>query len=117
MKGHPARQHWRLLFVVLVVLVAWLALTPQPPRELTTGWDKSNHFVAFGSLMVCGRLAWPLRWGWLFAGLLAYGGAIELIQLYVPGRDGEWADLLADSMGLAIGQLLSPLALRLLRAA
>lgn len=109
-------RHWRLLFVALLLIVGWLALTPQPPRELTTGWDKSNHFLAFSTLMVCGRLAWPRRWLVLFASLLAYGGTIELIQLYVPGREGEWADLLADAIGLAIGQLLAPLALRLFRA-
>ncbi|MDI4634063.1 VanZ family protein [Pelomonas sp. V22] len=113
MKHH----HWRLLFVVLLVIVAWLALTPQPPRELTTGWDKSNHFLAFSTLMICGRLGWSRHWLWLFAGLLAYGGAIELAQSQVPGRDGEWADLLADAIGLAIGQLLSMLALRLFKAA
>ncbi len=108
--------HWRLVFLVLLVIVGWLALTPQPPRELGTGWDKSNHLLAFSTLMICGRLGWSRHWLLLFAGLLAYGGAIELAQQQVPGRDGEWADLLADAIGLAIGQLLSVLALRRLKA-
>lgn len=111
------RHSWRLLFLALLLLVGWLALTPQPPRELTTGWDKSNHLLAFATLMVCARLAWPSRWLALFTGLLAYGGAIELAQLYVPGRECEWADLLADGIGIAIGQLFAPLALRLFKAA
>lgn len=107
---------WRTLFIALVLVIGWLALTPAPPRELTTGWDKSNHLLAFASLMVSGRLAWPRHWLALFVGLLAYGGAIELMQLQVPGRDGEWADLLADSIGLALGHLLAPLALRFFKA-
>ena len=39
---------------VLAVLV--LALLPSPPPVFTTGWDKSNHLLAFGAL------AWP-GWG------------------------------------------------------
>ena len=109
-------KRWRLIFLVLLVTVGWLALTPAPPRAISTGWDKSNHLLAFATLMICGRLAWPRHWPALFAGLLAYGGAIELLQLQVPGRDGEWADVLADSIGLALGQLLAPLALRLFKA-
>jgi len=109
-------RRYRLLFLALLLIVAWLALTPVPPRGLSTGWDKSNHLLAFTSLMLSGRLAWPRQALALFAGLLAYGGAVELLQLQIPGRDGEWADLLADGVGLAIGQLLAPLALRLLKA-
>ncbi len=111
-----SRLPFVLAFLVLLLTIGWLALTPQPPRELTTGWDKSNHLLAFASLMVSGRLAWPRHWLALFLGLLAYGGTVELLQLQVPGRDGEWADLLADSIGLALGHLLAPLALRILKA-
>ncbi|MDM4767322.1 VanZ family protein [Pelomonas sp. SE-A7] len=110
------RRAWQALFVALVLIVAWLALTPVPPRELSTGWDKANHLLAFGSLMLVGRLAWPRRWWPMALGLVAYGGAIELLQLLVPGRESEWADLLADSLGIALGELLSPLALRLFKA-
>jgi VanZ family protein len=47
--------------------------------------------------------------------LLAYGGAIEIIQWFVPGRSCEWGDLLADAMGISIGALLAAGALRLVR--
>jgi len=39
--------------------------------------------------------------------LLAYGGAIEVIQLFVPGRSCEWGDLLADAIGISLGVLLA----------
>jgi VanZ family protein len=39
--------------------------------------------------------------------LLAYGGLIEVLQLFVPNRDGEWGDWLADAVGIGIGALLA----------
>jgi VanZ family protein len=35
--------------------------------------------------------------------LVAYGGAIELLQRWVPGRSAEWGDLLADAIGVGLG--------------
>ena len=92
-------RFWQALLPVLLVVVAWLAMTPQPPPELTLGWDKLNHGSAFVALALLA--------------LLAYGGLIEVAQWFVPGRAGEWADLLADAVGLAIGAALAWLVLRL----
>ena len=39
--------------------------------------------------------------------LLAYGGAIELVQRQLPNRSGEWADLGADAIGIGLGALLA----------
>lgn len=101
------------LFAALIVAISWLALSPAPPKTMNLGWDKLNHLVAFAALMFSARLAWPQRpAGWqLFAALLVYGGAIELLQTLVPGRDGDWPDMLADALGLGIG-LLAHAALR-----
>jgi VanZ family protein len=35
------------------------------------------------------------------------GGAIEIVQLYVPGRSSEWFDLLADAIGISLGGLIA----------
>jgi VanZ family protein len=106
---------WRVVFVVLVVVVAFFAVVPVPPKEFTTGWDKLNHTSAFAALALVGRVAFPAgrRAAWALAlALLAYGGLIEIVQLYVPGRDSEWADLLGDTIGVAIGIGLAALLLR-----
>ena len=93
-----------LVFVALVLIISWLAFSPAPPPGASLGWDKANHASAFAALMVSGRLAWPrLPWRTLALGLLAYGGAIELIQTQLPPREGDWLDLLADAVGLTIG--------------
>jgi VanZ family protein len=93
-----------LSFVAMLLVITWLALTPQPPRQASLGWDKANHFCAFAALAVMARLARPrLSWFQVAVGLIAYGGAIELIQSQLPPREGDWFDLLADSVGIGLG--------------
>ncbi|MDC8773848.1 VanZ family protein [Roseateles albus] len=101
-----ARPLWRLVLLLLLVFISYMALSPAPPKSLGSSWDKLNHALAFASLAFCGH--WSLssgraRWIALPLALLAYGGAIELLQLNIPGRDGEWADLLGDAVGITIG--------------
>lgn len=115
--GAKARPYWRLLMLLLFCVISYLALTPAPPKELDTGWDKANHFLAFASLAFSG--CWSVdtaraRWLVLPVALVAYGGAIELLQMLVPGRASEWADLLADSIGIAIGLAVALLVLQVL---
>jgi VanZ family protein len=50
-------------------------------------------------------------------GLLAFGGLIEILQAFVPGRDSDWHDLLADAVGTAAGAALALATLRLARQA
>jgi VanZ family protein len=96
--------HWRLICVALTVAVSALALLPQPPEALTSGWDKANHALAFAALCASGRLGWPaLPAPWQALVWLGYGGLIELLQTQLPPRQGEAADLLADALGIALG--------------
>jgi VanZ family protein len=99
---------WRTLLAALVVAILWLALSPQPPKTVDTGWDKANHVAAFAALAFTAVWAlWPQRrrWGWLVLWLLAFGGFIEVAQSQVPPREGDWADLLADGVGIVLGLL------------
>ena len=100
------------LLLVALLAVGYLALNPRPPRSVDLGWDKLNHLCAFGALMLLAGHAWPQRWGRAALGLLAYGGLIELLQTQVPGRSGEWPDLLADGLGLLLGAALLALLAR-----
>lgn len=106
--GRRARHCWRAALLILLIVISYLALAPAPPKGLGSSWDKLNHAMAFAALAFCGH--WSLsgpraRWLVLPLALLAYGGAIELLQLRVPGRDGEWADLAGDGVGIAVGLL------------
>ena len=111
-----AMWRWRWLLAGLVLVVSWLALSPAPPDGLDTGWDKLNHAAAFAALTVVAVFAFPRsrRSLWLLlAGLLCFGGAIEIAQSFTPTRNAEWGDLLADAVGMAAGVFATMLVTRI----
>jgi VanZ family protein len=98
---------WRWFFWACMVAAMVLALMPQTSYLPTTGWDKSNHLMAFAVLALLGCLAYPGRKMAVLLGLLAYGGLIEVLQSFTPDRFAEWGDWLADALGLLLGWGLS----------
>jgi VanZ family protein len=102
-----ARPWWRLLLVLLLCVVSWLALAPFPPKALSTGWDKLNHGLAFSALAVVAVMGFAVPWWRIAAALLAYGGLIEVLQAFIPPREADLADLMTDGLGIAIGLLLA----------
>jgi VanZ family protein len=109
-----ATSVWRVLFILIAGAVAYLALIPAPPVVIDTGWDKANHMLAFGSLAftACLSCRSSNTKRLLLLGLLfGYGGLIEILQMSVPTRAAEWADLLADTVGIAAGASVAALVL------
>ena len=101
-----ASRAWRALLALLIVAVSCLALVPKPPTGIDLGWDKLNHMLAFTALAIAAWLAFPARLRtrlFSLCVLLAFGGLIEILQLSVPGRSAEWADLFADALDIGLG--------------
>lgn len=115
-----AAWFWRTALGLLTAVVLYFALMPHPPHALDTGWDKMNHALAFAALAVCSCFSGPATpRRLLLAGalLVAFGGMIELLQSQIPGRDAEWGDLLADTIGMVVGMLSALSARRIASAA
>lgn len=100
---HLPSRTWTLAFITCVIAVLTLALMPAPPPALSTGWDKSNHLLAFGTLTWLALHAFPQRLKSVLLGLLAYGALIEILQSFTPTRSAEWLDLCADGVGILLG--------------
>ncbi len=94
---------WVYLGVVLLMTLAPVAYLK--PVSAFTFWDKAEHGLAFAVLAWLALLVWPKRPLRLWLILLAFGGAIELLQAASGWRSGEWADWLADGIGLGLGWL------------
>jgi VanZ family protein len=94
---------WRLAFGALLLIVLALSLLPLGPEMPSTGWDKTNHLLAFSMLGCLGCLAFPERIRAVLLGLLLYGALIEVLQSFTSYRFAEWGDLLADAIGLLPG--------------
>jgi VanZ family protein len=102
-----------LAFWPAAALVAWGELTPSPPHEAELLWDKAEHFIAYFGLALMATLFWGIRrsLALVFLAVVALGGILEILQAYV-GRDAEWADMLADTLGAMAGLGLGVLLLR-----
>jgi len=99
----PSLLVWRIALVAALGLVTALSLLPLGPAAPTTGWDKTNHLLAFAWLAILACQAWPGRRATALAGLLIYGALIEALQSFTGYRFAEWGDLLANALGLLLG--------------
>ena len=100
-----------------IAVITWGELTPHPPQEVSEllGWDKAQHFIAYFGLALMGVLGWAGRRAWMvLLAVMALGGTLELLQAVV-GRDAEWSDMLANTLGAATGTLVALLLLRTAR--
>lgn len=94
---------FRCLFVITIVSVTVLALLPQGDVQITTGWDKANHFFAFFVLLLLLDNAYPLKnmWTSKIPVLVFYGVLLEILQAFSPDRQASLLDVVADISGLA----------------
>lgn len=97
------RTIWAVSTIAIALLIAVTTLMPTPHiHHGGNHLDKLAHMAAFFVLVFPTAALWPRVTAWI--GLLAvlYGAAIEVIQPYA-GRSAEFADLLADGIGVALG--------------
>jgi len=104
------RRLWRTAGVLLIALVLYLSLRPQPFEEPPPGLDKFEHALAYGTLMFWfahlvppGRGRMRLAWG-----LAGMGVAVECLQGLIGHRLFSVADMAANGLGVLIGWLAAP---------
>jgi VanZ family protein len=104
------RRLWLTVGVLLIGLVLYLSLRPQPVEEPPPGLDKFEHTIAYGVLMYWFAHLEPHRRGRLrlAAGLAGMGVAIECLQGLVGHRLFSVADMMANGLGVVIGWLAAP---------
>jgi VanZ family protein len=91
------------LFWCMLVSTTILALLPNPPSTLRQVPDKLQHFLAFAVLAALGVAAHSrTRLVRLSTLLVLYGGAIELLQMLVPRRQGSLFDWFIDVLAVAL---------------
>lgn len=94
-------------FFIIAGAIAILSLLP-PRSALNLGSkDKISHFVAYFILSLNAFLVWDVsrKSIWLILALICYGMILEFLQGFVPGRDANWLDASANSVGVTIGAL------------
>ncbi|MDR0456003.1 MAG: VanZ family protein [Treponema sp.] len=111
-----------LLIAGLLWFLSSQSTLPQPKGIF--GWDKLQHFLAYGALgFAVGLWAFPSFWkrrpalALLLATLAgsAYGAIDEFHQYFVPGRECDVWDWIADTLGAFLGVLALMLCMRILK--
>ncbi|MDH5378514.1 MAG: VanZ family protein [Gammaproteobacteria bacterium] len=102
-------KKWLAFGWVWVALVWYVSLTPNPPDTSGVMWgDKWAHFATYAFLLLWFAQVYKGK-GLLFTvlTLVAMGVLIEFIQGYTGYRSFDYYDMLANSIGVGLGLLLS----------
>lgn len=109
MKHHPAVP-WLAALVAVSMTAGLLRLgeTSLAVGLIPSPWDKLAHALTFGTIALSLWLAVRQRWLGACAGA-AFAIAIydEWRQLYLPGREADLLDLLANTVGIVLAALLA----------
>lgn len=94
----------KTVFYIAFGGIEYLALTSRHIEIVESFWDKQNHFIAFCTLYVLLSLAYS-RFSTRVKAilLLLVGFQIEITQYFIPVRSFSLMDVVADSVGIAIG--------------
>ena len=103
----------QLIFIAYVLLVIILSLIPTAALGEGLHVDKIAHIIAYG---IMGFLAYlsvssVRKRFYFFFIVISLGVLLELFQLYIPGRSASFFDILANTLGAALGYLCAWLAL------
>lgn len=107
-------RNFRLLLIAALIVISYLAFTPQNTPIVENLNDKLSHVLAFIVLAFLIDFSWPqLPWKLnKIIPLLGYGLLIEVVQSFLPHRMFSLWDMAADTLGVLIYPLLLPLLLR-----
>lgn len=100
---------WLTLGGLLIALIWYLSLMPDPPDTGIDNGDKIEHLLAYGMLMSWFAqiyIQWKPRLR-LMLGFILMGVLLEVLQGMTGFRTYSYADMAANSGGVFIGLLLS----------
>ena len=101
----------RILLVISILVISFLATSETNPTSQNFIDDKLLHFLCFAYLTLIFKLTQFIQQDfWLYVIVLAYGILIEIVQMFLPYRSFELLDIFADFMGILCAGFLLKLA-------
>jgi len=89
---------WTLAFAIFV-----LSVVPPSGRPTTGVSHNLEHLLIFLAMGLAFALGYRDRLPAVAAGLLLFCGAIEVVQIWVPGRHARLSDFLVDASAAGLG--------------
>src|SRR5262245_25982374 len=93
----------RLVGFLLLATIAFFSLSSASFRPVTAAGHVPEHFLVHLLLGLAFGLGDVQRWGNFALGLIAFAGAIELAQLFVPGRHARLSDFVVHAGSACLG--------------
>jgi VanZ family protein len=107
----PKTRLIRVAAAGAAVVIAVASLSPQLPAIETGFGDKLDHLAAYSVLSLLVGLGWSERFvpSVIVGAAVGFGGLLELLQHFSPGRQANWADFMVNSLGALAGLALAML--------
>ena len=113
MKRHWMQKICRITAWLLAIAIIVLSLVPPSYRPTTDASHSVEHFAIFLGIGFAAGFGYPGRPFVLAAWLMVFCGAIEVTQLWVPGRHARLNDLIVDIAAALIGLSVTFVVMRL----
>lgn len=97
----------RVSFTVCLIVIEFLSTTIVEIKAVENSWDKLNHFSAFFVLYMLMHFAYKDFSIYIKVFLLfIFAVHIEIVQIFIPGREFSILDIAADVIGILMGTLI-----------
>jgi VanZ family protein len=95
------------IFLSYVLAIAYLSLLPGDAVQVNI-WDKFLHTAAYAAMSLLAAWSLPGKRSYFIALVLLciYGILLEYGQSFIPDRFPSWQDIIANTLGLAIGAVI-----------
>ena len=91
-------------YIIYVLIITYLSLTPIEHKGPVVIWDKAAHFTAYLLLAMFVKKV-HIRFSYLTCVIacFSYSFVIECLQYFIPNRQFEPLDMLANLLGAILG--------------
>ena len=97
---------WHFIGAMMVLFIIYMALVPHPIVSMSGPWsDKLYHFSGYFGVMAWYAQFVKQRYLTIIL-LVLLGIALEFMQMLVNTRSFEWADMLANTVGVLSAALI-----------
>ena len=95
----------RIVAWILAATIVVLSLVPSGLRPETSIPHVLEHFLIFAATGAAFGLGYEARGGRLAIQLVIFAGAVEIAQLFIPGRHARFSDFLVDAVAICAGAI------------
>jgi len=111
--GHKMQRLFQVAAWLLALAIVVLSLGPSSTRLVTGAGHNLEHLLIFLATGMAFGFGYPRRFWLLPIALLAFAAAIEIAQIWAPGRHARLSDFLTDGTASCLGVGLSYLVVKL----